>query len=60
MRGKTYIPVHVPVFMLKLSLGEMSREILKSTTVSADKIRKAGFSFLYPSIESALQQLIKK
>ena len=59
-RGKAFIPVHVPEWTLKLAVGELSIEVLKSATVSADKIRKAGFSFLYPSLESALNELIIK
>jgi uncharacterized protein (TIGR01777 family) len=54
LRGKFYIPVHVPAFALKIGLGEMSIEVLKSATVSAGKIQKAGFSFLYPTITAAL------
>ena len=46
--------MHVPEFILKLMLGEMSIEVLKSTTVSAEKIKKTGFQFLYPTIESAV------
>lgn len=60
LRGSFYIPIHVPVFVLKLMLGEMSIEILKSATVSAEKIRAAGFRFLYPSIDAALIDLTKK
>jgi uncharacterized protein (TIGR01777 family) len=52
-----YVCVHVPVFALKILLGEMSVEVLKSTTVSADKIVKEGFVFLYPTVEEAIQQL---
>jgi uncharacterized protein (TIGR01777 family) len=56
-RGKMFIPVHVPAFVLKIMLGEMSIEVLKSATVSADKIKNAGFHFRYPGIRSAFEQL---
>jgi len=54
MRGKTFLPMHVPSFILKTVLGEMSIEVLKSTTVSSEKIKQTGFSFLYPTIAAAL------
>jgi uncharacterized protein len=58
MRGKAFITAPVPSVILKLVLGEMSIEVLKSTTVSSAKIQNAGFQFLYPSVEAALQELI--
>jgi uncharacterized protein (TIGR01777 family) len=58
MRGEFFVPMHIPSFVLKTILGEMSIEILKSTTVSARKIQLTGFSFLYPTIEKALTQLV--
>ena len=57
-RKKFYIPVPVPAFVLKLMLGEMSIEILKSATVSATKVQQAGFTFYYPSIKGATDKLI--
>lgn len=59
-KGKFFIPVYVPSFILKLILGEMSIEVLKSATVSCEKIQHAGFSFLYPSIDVALKDLLEK
>ncbi len=53
-RGKFYVPLHVPSFVLRIMLGEMSIEVLKSATVSAHKIRTAGFDFIYPTIEAAI------
>lgn len=60
LRGKFFIPVHVPSFLLKIILGQRSIEVLKSTTVSCEKIKQTGFTFLYPSIEAAFYQLCKK
>ena len=57
LKGRYFVPVYIPSFFLKLALGEMSIEVLKSTTVSAGKTHAAGFQFLYPSIEAALDQL---
>lgn len=56
-RNRFYIPVPVPAFILKGVLGEMSTEILKSTTVSAEKVLENGFSFQYPEIDTALSHL---
>jgi uncharacterized protein len=58
MKGKFYVPVNVPVFVLKLMMGDRSIEILKSTTVSAEKMHRQGFTFLFPSIEAALHNLV--
>jgi len=60
MRNKLFIPVHVPAIVLKTMLGELSIEVLKSATVSAEKIKEAGFNFLYPSIEPAIKNLLKQ
>jgi uncharacterized protein (TIGR01777 family) len=57
-KGKFFIPLYVPSFALKLALGEMSQEVLKSATVCSDKIRKAGYDFLFPTIEGALKNLL--
>lgn len=52
-----FIPLRVPEFALKLGLGEMSIEVLKSATVSSKKIEAAGYPFLYPTIETAIPAL---
>ena len=57
---KFFIAVKVPLLILKLILGEMSVEVLKSTTVSSEKISRAGFVFLYPAIQPAVENLEKK
>lgn len=58
MKGRFFVDLHVPAFALKIMLGEMSVEVLKSATVSCEKIRTEGFNFLYPTIEAALENLI--
>jgi NAD dependent epimerase/dehydratase family enzyme len=58
-RGKFFISVYVPSFILKLVLGEMSIEVLKSATINSEKIQSAGFTFLYPTIDTALKELKK-
>lgn len=60
IKGRFYIPFYVPSFVLKLMLGGMSVEVLKSATVSNSKISHAGFQFLYPTIEAALGDLTKR
>ena len=60
LRGKFYIPIFVPKFMLKIVLGELSIEVLKSSDISCKKIHDTGFQFLYPSIESAFEQMFPK
>jgi len=55
--GSFYITTYVPSFVLKIMLGEMSIEVLKSTTVSAKKIQDAGFVFDYPEISKSLSTL---
>jgi uncharacterized protein len=57
MGRKWALPIPVPAFLLKLLLGEMSVEILKSATVSSRKIEAAGFKFTYPVIDEALANL---
>ena len=57
MRGKFYIPVYVPSFVLKIMLGELSIEVLKSANVSSRKVQLTGFDFSYPTVEDAIAQL---
>jgi uncharacterized protein (TIGR01777 family) len=57
LKGRFFVPVYIPSFLLKMGLGEMSVEVLKSVTVSAEKLRRAGFQFIFPTIESALDEL---
>lgn len=60
IKGRYFVPVYVPSFVLKLVVGELSIEVLKSATISAVKTRQSGFQFLYPSIQSALDNLMTR
>lgn len=53
-----YMPINVPTWALKLLLGEMSIEVLKSTNVSSKKLQNAQFSFQFPTISAALEHLL--
>ena len=56
-RRAFHIPFQVPSFALKIALGEMSVEVLKSATVSSQKAEGEGFHFLYPNIGKAVAAL---
>ncbi len=59
MRGNFYIPIYIPSWVLKIVLGEMSIEVLKSATVNCRKMQATDFNFQYPTIEKALAVLSK-
>jgi uncharacterized protein (TIGR01777 family) len=51
----------VPAFAMKLLIGEMAAMIVNGSKVSSEKIRKTGFEFQYPDLQSALiAELIKQ
>lgn len=50
-------PIHVPAFMLKLMLGEMSVMPLMSSNTSSQKLLDAGYKFAYLNLDSALQSI---
>lgn len=52
------VPIPVPAPLLKIALGEMSTEILKSCTVSSEKIYQRGFRFDFTYIEDAVKDLL--
>lgn len=60
MRGSFFIPFHIPAFLLKWILGEMSIEVLKSAKVNSFKIQSAGYHHAYPTLGKALKQLLHK
>lgn len=50
-------PSPAPAFMLKILLGELSTDILKSCTASSAKIQSAGFTFLHTEIVETIQNI---
>jgi uncharacterized protein (TIGR01777 family) len=58
IRGKFFVPIFVPSFILEIVFGEMSIEVLKSAAVSGEKIKKEGYSFLYPSFKAACKTVL--
>ena len=59
-RNKFFIPFPVPSFVLKIILGEMSIEVLKSATVSCEKILQTGFSFKFQTLATAIDEVINR
>lgn len=47
-----------PAFLLRTGMGEMADVILNSNRVSSAKIESTGFTFQYPELLPALQQLV--
>jgi NAD dependent epimerase/dehydratase family enzyme len=50
----------VPAVILKIFLGEMSGVLLKGSRVSSEKIISSGYNFMFPDLESALNDLYGK
>lgn len=48
---------NIPAIILKFILGEMSLLLLTGSRVSSEKIRAAGYTFLFPDLKSALEDL---
>ena len=57
MKGSFFIPIPVPNFILRMMLGDRSEEVLKSSNISANKVKQQGFQFIYPTIDTAFTDL---
>lgn len=56
-KGKPYLGIPVPGFILRIALGEMAGMILGSNKISCDKMLSAGFKFKYATVEHALKEI---
>ncbi|MBW2177447.1 MAG: TIGR01777 family oxidoreductase [Deltaproteobacteria bacterium] len=48
-----------PAFLLKLITGEMGAAMLSSQRTDSGKLKEAGFSFRYPTLDGALREIIR-
>ena len=56
--GSAALPVPAP--LLKLALGEMSRLLLTGADMRPRRLQEAGFTFDYPTLDSALAAIFNK
>lgn len=56
--GKPVILPPVPGFALKIMLGEFAQTFIKGQSVVPQRLLKAGFSYLFPHFEDALENLL--
>lgn len=47
-----------PAFALKIALGEMADMVLASQRCSVEKLKKSGFEYQFPDLNSALKDLL--
>ena len=57
LNKKIWLPA-IPEFVFKVLLGEMSSLLLNSNYVDSSKIINQGFTFQFPDINSALEDLL--
>lgn len=51
-------PFSIPLFALRLALGELADEIIASQRVVPERLSGWGFSFAHPSLEGALANIL--
>lgn len=56
MEKPMYLP-NVPEFMIRMMFGEKAQMVLRGVPVSSEKIQKTGFTFDFPTLNSALMQI---
>jgi len=56
---KPFWRLNIPSLLMKAIFGEMSVVLLAGNRVSSEKIRKAGYNFLFPDLFVAFNDLLK-
>jgi NAD dependent epimerase/dehydratase family enzyme len=59
LKRPLFLP-NVPAFMLRLILGERAILVLSDLRASNQKIKEAGYSFKYSSLDSVFKSFFKK
>jgi hypothetical protein len=59
LESKMWLPA-IPSFAVKSVLGQMSEILLEGSRVSSEKIRNAGYSFKFPQLKIAMENLLVK
>ena len=49
---------NIPGFVIRLFFGEMADSLLKGSRLSSDKITKAGYHFIHPTMEHFLETIM--
>lgn len=57
---KPFLNINIPSFILKIIFGKMSSILINGSRVSSNKLEKTGYFFKYPSVKSALKNLLTK
>lgn len=58
--GKRLVGFTVPAWVLRMILKQKSTLVLDGQKVSSQKIQQAGFTFKYPTLREALEQIYSK
>jgi uncharacterized protein (TIGR01777 family) len=57
LRVPAFMPA--PKLMLRLALGEVGATLLESQRAVPHKLLESGYSFIYPDLETAIQQIVQ-
>jgi uncharacterized protein (TIGR01777 family) len=55
---RNVFPIPVPAILLRAALGEMADVILKGSRASSEKIKNAGYNFIFGNLQDALINVI--